>query len=201
MRILEHEQNTPEWKEAKIGVASASNFDKIMTSIQLKPSKSDYIFHLAAERISGESAIDSFSNNAIEHGNYYEDEAIAAYEIENDIEVLRPGLCLPYEGAMYGASPDALIESCGGLEIKCPSLPVHLQYLHEGVLPKAYIHQVYGGLFVSNYDYWDFMSYHPQYEPFTIRTLATDKNYLKWKEAFEPILTDFLERLDKITNQ
>ena len=48
----------------------------------------------------------------------------------------------------------------GLLELKCPMPGRHLVYLARGVVPKAYVMQVQGQLWVTGREWVDFMSYH-----------------------------------------
>ena len=54
MIILEHEQGSAEWINDRLAVATASMFNNVMTSKQLKRAKSAYIYELAAEAIAKE---------------------------------------------------------------------------------------------------------------------------------------------------
>ena len=200
MIIIDHEQGTQEWYDARGVIATASEYSNIMTPKLFMRAKSDYIYRLAAYAM-GEKPKE-FSTADTERGNTQEIEAIGCYEFENNCTVTQVGLCLPYEGARYGFSPDGLIlDQRGGLEIKCPELKKHLQYRKENVVPGDYISQVYGSLWASEYDWWDFMSYNRKAKDFIIRTTKDDEKYLKWASAFEPILNDFIEDLDKLLTE
>jgi hypothetical protein len=62
-----------------------------------------------------------------------------------------------------------LIED-GGVEIKCPSPGVHVGYLLANKVPTEYKLQILGSLLVTNRDWWDFISYHPDMESLIVRT-------------------------------
>lgn len=198
MIISDHEQGSDGWFMDRLGIATGSMFNCVMTSKQMKRAKSDYIYLLAAEAITQQPQEEIFSTKDIDRGNELESCAVAMYELDYDCSVDLVGLCKPDVGSMYGVSPDGLIGDLGGLEIKCPRLKKHLQYITENVLPSDYIHQVYGSLFVTGRDYWDFMSYSEDYKPFYIRTTKEDEDYKKWAAAFEPILNEFLTDLKRI---
>lgn len=198
MIISEHEQGTDEWFNDRLGIATASMFTSIMTLKQLKRAKTDYIYLLAAEAITQVEQTDRFENKHTQRGNLLEPDAVLRYEFDHDVDCSLVGLCKPEIASMYGASPDALIGDDGGLEVKCPELKKHLQYITDNVLPDEYKPQVYGSLFVTGRDYWDFMSYSEDYKPFYIRTTKEDEQYKKWAAAFEPILNEFLTDLKSI---
>ena len=196
MWISEHEQGTEEWKMERLGIATASRFGDIMTMAKFLPAKNMYLFELVAEAISGEM-VDWGSSEHTERGTEMEPEAVAFYELVKDVNVTAVGLCKPTEDSRYGFSPDGLIDDDGGLEVKCPSLKYHAKYLVDGVVPSAYKPQVYGSLYGSGRDYWDFISYHPQAKPLIVRTTKDDPAYIKWRDAFDPVLAGFIARLDE----
>lgn len=205
MIISQHEQGTPEWETERIGKFTASCFNKILSPIPLKngnfnSSKDIYFYKIAAERLSGEvysAEEDNAKSFEMERGCDLEAKAVKEYEFMNNVKVDRVGLCTPCKDALVGASPDGLVGDNGGLEIKSPSLYTHLKYCAEKKLPSQYIGQVYGCLFISARDWWDFMSYHPFYEPFITRVHAWDEAYLNWSKAFLPVLDELILKLQK----
>jgi hypothetical protein len=173
MIILNHEQGTEDWFAARLGIPSASNFSKLVTSTG-KPSTSaeGYINQLIAEAVTGERA-DFYSNAHMERGTALEPEAKAYYELMRDVEVTEVGFCL-HDTIRAGCSPDALVGT-GGLEIKCPSGAVHVSYLRSGGLPVAYKQQVMGCMWITGAEWWDFLSYHPNMPSLLIRVKRDDK--------------------------
>jgi len=201
MIILDDDQGSDEWFQSRLGIATASCFSSIMTLKQMKRAKTDYIYLLAAEAITQQEQTERFENRHTARGNELEPEAIALYEFDYDVDTIKCGLCKPAIESMYGCSPDALIGSAGGLEVKSPELKKHLQYIAENVVPDEYKPQVYGSLFVTGRDYWDFMSYNVDYRPLYVRTQKDNAEYLKWAEKFSPILDEFLKDLRLIIEQ
>lgn len=196
MIILQPEQGSQEWIDARIGVITASNFNRIMTTTKHQPAKDIYRWQILAELLTGQRYEAEYTSLAMERGCDLENQAVATYKFIKDVEVERVGLCLPREGAPIGCSPDGLIGEEGGLEVKCPELPTHLKYLDSPFIPLAYRAQVYGALFVTGRPWWDFMSYHPDFQPLIIRTTDEDEDYLDWRDAFEPILELFLNEIE-----
>jgi hypothetical protein len=175
MIILNHEQGSPEWYQARLGVPSASNFSKLITATG-KPSTSaeGYINQLIAESVTGERA-DFYTNAHMERGTLLEPEARAYYEFMRDLETAEVGFCL-HDTIRAGCSPDALVGP-GGLEIKCPSGAVHVSYLRSGGLPAAYKQQVMGCMWITGADWWDFLSYHPDMPSLLLR-VERDQKYI-----------------------
>jgi putative phage-type endonuclease len=160
MKIIECEQNTPEWFKIKCGVPSASNFDKIVTTSGDKSkSTKKYMYQLAGEKITGVKE-ETYQNAAMLRGIELEPEARNYYELLNDVEVQQVGFCL-HDKEHCGCSPDGLVGEHGLIEIKCRSLAVHVECLINNKLPTIYFQQVQGQLYVTGREWCDFMSYYP----------------------------------------
>ena len=198
MYISPHEQGSDQWHLDRLGIATASCFASIMTPKLLKRAKTDYIYLLASEAITQKPQSDDFDNKHMARGRELEDCAIAMYELDHDVDVNQVGLCKQDELSLIGFSPDGLIGSDGGLELKCPQLKKHLQYIDDNKVPDEYLSQVYGSLHQSKREYWDFMSYNEVYRPFYIRVNRDDEAYLKWVAAFEKIWPEFQADLIKL---
>ena len=168
MIIENFPQLSEEWFAARTGIPSASKFDKIVTTRGAKSKQSEkYMFQLAGERIIGKKE-ESYQNSAMARGIELEPQARQYYEMIHDVDVQEVGLVYKDERKLFSCSPDGLMEE-GGLEIKCPSLAVHVEYLLNNVLPTAYYQQVQGSLYVTGLKWWDFVSYYPGMKPFTVR--------------------------------
>ncbi|RLA39796.1 MAG: exonuclease [Gammaproteobacteria bacterium] len=185
------DQGSPEWFAAKVGVASASGFDRLVTASK-KPSSqaNDYLYELTAEWVTGEKKYIRPSY-WMERGVEMEPEARESYEFMVDSEVEQIGFIYKDKSKLIGCSPDGL---CGdmGLEIKCPSPINHVSYLLQGVCPKGYMAQVQGSMWVTGLKQWVFMSYHPEYEPFVI-TVDADPVFQKALDEIIPPFVDLLK--------
>jgi len=193
MKIIDCIQGSDEWFKARCGIPTASEFSSIITT-QGKTSKSreKYMYQIAGERLLGKS-VEGYTNGNMQRGQELEAEAREAYELITSQEVKQVGFCLSDNG-LYGVSPDGLIGDEGGLEIKCPTLPVHILYLLENKLPTDYVQQVFGQLLVTGRKYVDFFSYFPGIKPLLIRVERDDK----FITILETELKLFCEDLKKI---
>lgn len=179
MRIIECTQGTPEWFAARCGIPTASNFDKILcVDGKLSKQRTKYLYQLAGETITG-IAEESYQNSNMQRGIEMEAEARQLYELVTGHKVQEIGFCLA-DG--YGASPDGLVGKEGILEIKCPTLSVHVGYLLEDMLPMDYWQQLQGQLLVTGREWVDFMSYSPGIKPLIIR-VKREKKFLKLLEV------------------
>lgn len=190
-------QGTPEWEKARLGIPTASNFDKIVT-IKGEPSKQreKYMYQLAAERITGFKE-SGYQNGAMLRGMEIEAQARAMYEFMTDNEVEQVGFCYYDSKKDCGCSPDGLVRAPGMLEIKCPTSAVHVGYLLAQGLPTAYFQQTQGQLFVTGREWVDFFSFYPSLKPLLIR-VKPDKLFIN-KLRVE--LEVFCHELDQITEK
>lgn len=195
-------QGSDEWLNARLGIPTASCFDKVITATGKPSSQSDaYMHQLLAEWLTGEQM--SFTTNQwIERGNELEPQARTAYEFMQDQEVTEVGLVYRDERKLIAVSPDGLCKQTNsGLEIKCPAPHTHVANLLTGEMPSKYKPQVQGNIWVCEADYWDFMSYHEQMEPLIVR-IDRDEAYIKkMTELFDQFIDLMLERREILTQQ
>lgn len=194
MRIIECEQGSPEWLQARLGIPSASSYSKLVTTTgKASAQATGYINQLVAERITGEPTFFQVTD-PMQRGMDLEPQARTAYEMETGSWVMQVGF-LMHDTLQAGASPDGLIGKNGGLEIKCPSAHTHVEYLRDGDLPIKYFQQVQGCLWISGRDWWDFMSYHPKMEPLIVRVFR-DEEFIK---ALECAVIDAVKVIELLT--
>lgn len=164
MRILDHEQGSPEWFAARAGLATASCFADVMATIRSggeAASRRNYRARLVVERLTGK-AVQTFETAAMRQGREREPLAIQAYETRTGELVDRVGLCV-HDKLLAGASPDGLVSDEGGLEVKCPELANHLEYLQIAGEPQEYSWQIQGGMWITGRQWWDFVSFNPDF--------------------------------------
>lgn len=198
MITSETEQRSKEWHEIKKGIPGASQFDKIVTT-KGEPSKQaqKLMYQLAAERVSGISE-EGYKSQWMERGIELESQAIEFYQLVTDATVTKVGFCFSDERKIYGCSPDGLVGDDGGLEIKCPSASVHVEYLLSGVLPTEYFQQVQGSLLVTGRKYWDFLSYYPGLKPLIVRVYRDEAFITKLQSALETFCNELEKIVEKI---
>ena len=181
MRLIPHKQRSPEWFQARLGIPTASNFDRLITSTG-KPSASadNYINLLVAERVTG-AAVEVKVTDAMQRGIDLEPEARSFFEFVTGLAVKDAPLCL-HDILDAGASPDGFIGDDVLLEIKCPSAHTHVEYLRDGCLPSKYIAQVQGQLWITGKDKAHFLSYHPDFKPLMV-VVPRDEMFIAKLEA------------------
>lgn len=191
MIILECEQRSPEWFRSRLGLPTASSFDKILTPGGKPSTQADAYAHiLLAEWLTGEQG-GMEGNQWMARGTEMEPEARGYYEILADAAVMEVGLCLA-DCRRYGCSPDGLVGDEGLLEIKCPAPHTHVQYLLDGGVPSKYIPQIQGQLLVTGRAWCDFLSYSPLMPSVRIR-VERDEKYIS---TLNGALEKFAESLE-----
>lgn len=188
------EQGTPEWFALRLGNPGASNIDKIITN-EGKPSKQrdDYMMTLAGELVCGKQE-ETYKSLAMMNGSEREESARQLFSMAHDVEVRKVGLVYKDEKKLFHCSPDGLLLTTPGLEIKCPMLKTHVKYLLAGVLPVEYFGQVQMSMYVCGFDTWYFMSYYEGLPPLILE-VHRDEKYI---EKLEPALNKFCEDLQGI---
>lgn len=194
MQIVNVEQRSPEWYAARLGVPTSSNFDKIITTkgVQSKQ-RQKYLYKLAGEKVSGLPE-DNYQNGHMQRGVELEDEARKLYQVITEETVIEVGFCVSDTEYKYGTSPDGLVGDEGLIEIKCPSIAVHVEYLLKKCLPSEYFQQVQGQLLVTGRKWCDFISYYPGLQPLIVKVLP-DSQFIK---LLKIELELFCEELEKI---
>lgn len=182
MIILDHEQGSEEWLAARLGKPSASCFSRLITNSGKPSSSADgYINELIAERLTGRSK-PFFTTPWMERGNLLEPEAREAYEFISGNDALEVGFIVDANFS-YGCSPDSLIGSEGGLEIKCTAPDTHVGYMRDnqaGV--NKYWQQIQGCMWVTGRQWWDFFAYHPEMPHVLVRVERDDEYIAKLAE-------------------
>lgn len=176
MKILtDLEQGSDEWLAARLGIPTASNFSKLITSTGKKSTQLDgYALTLAAETLMGKPE-EGFKSEWMDRGTELEPMARAWYEFQTDIVIEEVGFVLSDDGSV-GCSPDGL-STGNGLELKCPKAETHIGYLCDQKLPTNYVPQVQGCIWLCERDQWDFASFHPDM-PGLLLTIPRDDAFI-----------------------
>lgn len=199
-------QGSPEWRQARAGILTASTIGQLITDKTVKPAQNDRArgLHatLIAERITGhvEPVI---PNRAMTRGTLLEDEARREYVKRTGSDVQQIGFArLDHDTYTVGASPDGLIGEDGGLEIKCPAPKTHIATVLSGEIPTYNRAQVQASMFVTDRAYWDFCSYLPGEALFIIRDYPDPRwqaAILEAAEQFEEIARSQVDQYQRNT--
>lgn len=199
MKVVNVKQGTDEWLRARIGIPTASDFDNLVTpNFQTKDgaARETYLYRKLTEKVMG-FPLDNAGSWAMEQGTILETEAIPYYELVYDIPVQRVGFCTTDDGRI-GCSPDGLIGDDDGLEVKCPLPQTHLRYLLEGGIPKDYMAQIHGAMFVTGRAKWTFLSYSRQFPALVVHVERDERIQGILRNTLEAFLLKFDSSLAKV---
>ena len=194
MIVYDFPQGSDPWKQARLGVVTASGLDRILTGKTLKPSAQQdaYLHQLVAEMVIG-APLDDASSEFMERGVQMEGEAADFYAYSRGSTLSTVGFITRDDGRV-GCSPDRLVGDDGLLEIKCPAAHTHVSYvINPDALVTAYRAQVQGQMLVTGRKWVDLMAFNPAMSEVVVR-VEPDKKYL---DALVPELESFLKRLDE----
>ena len=174
MRIIDTiDQNTDQWSQLRVGRITASRAKLIMSEPRSKEARETGKLSKQAETLMNQMLAERITGNysagngmpgvrAIEHGNQWEPKARQVYEEIKGTPVKQVGF-IEHDTLAAGCSPDGLIGEVGGLEIKCPyDSSVHMTTLLSQTMPTEHKPQIQFSLWISNREWWDFMSYDPR---------------------------------------
>jgi hypothetical protein len=170
VEIINCEQNSPEWFEARRGIPTASQFKAILAKGEGKTRRT-YMMKLAGELITGER-MESFSNEYTERGHEFEPEARDLYQFQTGAELRRVGFI---RNGKAGCSPDSLIGEDGGLEIKSQSPHLLIETILKDEFPTEHRAQVQGTLWITKRQWWDIAVYYRGVPLFKKRTHRDEK--------------------------
>lgn len=182
MKWIDAPQGSDVWLSARAGIATASCFSDIMAEIKTGEAagRRNYRARLVVERLTGKP-LPSFTTKSMQQGTEREPLARLAYEAATGNMVTEVGLCL-HDTLEAGASPDGVIGTTRGIEIKCPELATHLEYLRLKAEPPAYTWQIQGQIWICELESVDFVSFNPDFPEhlqLVIRTIKRDDDAIK----------------------
>lgn len=159
------EQRTDEWFADRCGKFTGSRFVDVLARSKKdgKPLKAfyDVIEQVVVERLYGKP-VEGAVGAALRWGSDVEPSARAAYELETGYAVSEEGFIQHAQFEFAGCSPDGIIGTDGGIEMKCPNNPaIHIKRFTEG-MEDEHMPQVQGCMWVTGRKWWDFVSYDPR---------------------------------------
>jgi putative phage-type endonuclease len=198
MIILNIEQQSEAWHEARCGLVTGTRF-KSLVAKETTDAYKDLLTNIACEIITGR-AEETYSNALMEYGLETEPEARKEYETYFGVEVKTAGFIIPDEEHKYhywiGISPDGLLPEEGMIEIKCPLMRTHFEYIEANKLPAEYRYQVQGQLFVTGFAYCDFMSYVPGMKPFIIRVYPDTELFKEFELRLDKLIGEVKAKIE-----
>jgi len=175
MIVIDCLQNTPEWDAVRLGIPTASQFDRIVTTTGARSKQREkYLYELAGEKITGERK-EGYKNAAMDRGHDREAESREMYEFVNSVKVQIVGFCFLDNKKEIGCSPDGLVGEMGGFETKDTLPHIQIERLEKGWSTADHFQQVQGCLYVTGREWWDLISYSRGMPPIIIRFNRDEK--------------------------
>jgi hypothetical protein len=127
----------------------------------------------------------------MEQGQLLEESAKPTFTLETGKQITNVGF-VTTDDCLIGCSPDGLLEPDSGIEIKCPRIETHVRYLLAGGVPKDYLAQVHGSMYVTKRKTWNFYSFRRHLPPLLIEVKWNDEI----QETLEQALGDFMDSFE-----
>jgi len=181
MIIKRFKQGSDEWIAGRVGRVTMSHAKELLTGGS-GVTRHNYLLDVCSERLTGRP-VERVSTWDMERGILLEPFALEAYELQTEIEIDTIGFAYLDEGEKISASPDGLTGSGGngGVEIKCPRPKAHMRYLDSATAMKQYMGQVQGNMWIFGAEYWDFVSFCPEFAacPLHIQRIERDDDMIE----------------------
>jgi len=165
-KLIDCEQRSEEWFKQRKGYLTASQFGDWLTKSGKVADKARLT---AASRCLAEfygcPDASPFESDDMKRGVELEPEARNLFSLKTGFAVDEIGFAKSKHG-FFGCSPDGIMQSGEGLEIKCPRLSKLIQYLENDELPDDYKAQVHGSMAVTGAKVWWFAAYYPSFPMF-----------------------------------
>jgi putative phage-type endonuclease len=202
MIIHNIEQGSEAWFSARCGKVTGTRF-KALVAGESTATYKDLLTNIACEIITGK-AEETYSNANMEHGTETEPIARAEYESLFGVTVKTAGFITPDEDHKYhdwiGISPDGLLFTDGLLEIKCPLMRTHFEYIEANKLPSEYRYQVQGQLFVTGLSYCHFMSFVEGMKPLIVPVVPDLELFKEFERRLDALIIQVQNKLNVYNN-
>ena len=154
-----------------------------------------YMDTLIGERITGEAADPFTGNRHTERGHELEGVARELYEATSGLKTQQVAIILNHNA---GYSPDSLIDANGLTEIKTKLPKFQVGVILANEIPKEHIAQCQGGLWLSEREWIDFISYWPGMPLFVKRAYRDEVMIRKLQERVKTFNEILEERMNRV---
>lgn len=183
MQIIRNiEQGSEDWLQLRLGIITCSELDALMIEGRQEGgfgvAAYTYMDRLIGERITGAEAEPWRGNKSSERGHVLEPVVRDLYCRRRDMQaehIEQVGIIL---NRGIGYSPDGLIAGDGLIEVKTKIPEKLVSIILAGEVPKEHVAQCQGGLWVSDREWIDFISYWPGM-PLCLVRAERDEAYIR----------------------
>jgi hypothetical protein len=197
--ITDVEQGSADWLALRLGIVTMSELECLLVNGKGEAgfgvAAFTYMDQLIGERITGEAAELPFVTKATARGHEYEIIARGLYEAREEVKTDQAAIILNHG---CGYSPDSLVGADGLTEIKSKLPKFQVAVILGGEVPKEHVAQCQGGLWVSDREWIDFISYWPGMPMFVKRMYRDESMIRKIAErvkAFYELMDDRMSRV------
>lgn len=197
--VTDIEQGTPEWLAMRLGIVTCSELEVLLVNGKGEAgfgvAAFTYMDQLIGERITGEAAELPFQTKATIRGHELEGVARGLYEAREEVTTQAVGIILNHG---IGYSPDALVGANGLTEIKTKLPKFQVGVILADEVPKEHVAQCQGGLWVSEREWIDFISYWPGMPMFVKRAYRDEVMIRKIAERVKTFHELLEERMHRV---
>ena len=157
------DQHSAEWWQIRCGRVTASRVWDIMARTQkgaYTAARGHYLREKVAERITGKPR-DRKRVKSLDDRLDLEPDARTAYEFYYDQKIELAGFIEHPRIPNAGCSPDGLIGTDGGIEIKCCDPEQHLEIITTESIDPGYLCQCHFNIACTERDWWAFTAFNP----------------------------------------
>jgi hypothetical protein len=193
-------QGTDEWHALRCGIVTASQVKSLLTGKTLKIANNDTVrtlaYEFAAQRETGRTE-ENFQNYHMMRGHLEEELAFDVYS-SNYYKARKCGFITnDKNGIMIGYSPDLTVYDDGLGEIKARVQKHQVRTILEDIVPAEFILQQQTGLYVSEREWCDFISY-SNGMPLYVKRVYPD---LEIHEKIATAIYEFDKRVKEVQDQ
>lgn len=200
MQVINNiEQGSAEWLALRLGIVTMSELECLLVTGKgtagFGVAAFTYMDQLIGERITGEAAELPFTTRATARGHEFEIVARGLYEAREEVVTEQAAIIINH-GAGY--SPDSLVGADGLTEIKSKLPKFQVAVIINDEVPKEHVAQCQGGLWVSEREWIDFISYWPGMPMFVKRMHRDEAMIRKIAERVKTFYDLLDERMERV---
>lgn len=188
------EQGSKAWTEIRKGRITGTRLKEVMGRASSK-----LIYEMIAEKYEEK---EDYQTSEMSYGVLKEPWAIDKYEELTGQKVTTVGFIT--RGENLGLSPDGLVGKKKAIEVKCPCLQKHIEYIVKDEIPSEYKWQVvHYFVVIDDLDFLDFITYHPKFtlreiHVVTVSRAEFEKEIMEAKEKIAQFLEKYNQTLAKL---
>lgn len=205
-KVIDCEQRSPEWFEARCGRITASHMCDITAYLKSGQgemmNRANYRMALLSERLTGR-VTENFVTNEMKCGQEQEEYGFSAYEVKNNVLVDHVGFAIHPTMDFSGASPDGLVGEDSGIEIKCLTTARHLKIWNSREVPSEYYDQIQWNMVCCEREKWDFVCFDSRLpdhlQLLVIPVLYDEKRVAKLEEEVVKMHTEVCAMIEQLS--